>query len=71
MINYIMHFKTGYGDQGCRPLGAHSTIPQVLENTYLCAHGIADTISSKNPLLKFFARLFFKKAAFPFCEQIS
>jgi len=36
-----------------------------LQFLYIVAHGIAVTISSKT-FLKFFARLSFKKAAFPF-----
>jgi len=59
----ITQFKTGYGEQ-VRCLRARSTISDVLQFLYIVANGIADTISSKT-FLKFFARLFFKKAAFP------
>ena len=68
MINYILQSETGSGEQAGY-LRARFTIPWVLENTYYCANGIAVTISCKYPCLKFFARLSFKKAAFPFCEQ--
>jgi len=63
--NEIKHSKTGYGDQGCRPLGARSTISDALEFLYSVAHGIAETISSKTHF-KSFCQAFFKKPRFPF-----
>jgi len=65
-----MQSKTGYGDQGCRPLGARSTISHVLDCTNsLCRWNCKHYIQLK-PCLKFFARLFFKKAAFPFTNSL-
>ena len=76
MINYITQSETTCGDQGCRPLGARSTISWVLENTYYCANGIAVTISIRNPYKSFllthqgWVGLYFQKSRVPLLRTV-
>ena len=77
MINYIMQFKTGYGEQAWY-LRARFTIPQVLENTYLlCSRDFTGKTRELQILypeknhFKVLCQAFFQESRVPLSKQFS